>query len=407
MSFPETYPLHVRCRPRNERHSRTRRLLRQVLSLALACFVPAAAQADPTLDTFDPQADNSIYAFAAQPDGKFLIGGQFTQAGGQPRARIARFKADGGLDASFDPGTDGIVSTMLVQPDAKVVLGGWFTQVHGQARARIARVNADGSLDAGFSPVVSHSASAAVFAVARQVDGKLLIGGQFNTVNGQARDFLARLNTDGSLDGGFAVALDGNVKALALQTDGRILVGGRFTRVDGALEGHLIRLNADGGLDGSFSAPFYNQGEAVNALAVQPDGRILVGGSFGSPALSFVRLHADGTNDASFVPQVSQTAGVAALALQADGKVLICGTFGSVGGQPRKNLARINADGSLDSAFLPPVATHPQYTPGFNAILAQPGGVSLVGGVFTALDGVARGFAARLRDDAIFASDFD
>lgn len=377
------------------------------LLLGLSCLACAPAQATPTLDAFDPRANDSVYALAAQADGKLLIGGQFTQAGGQARARIARFRADGALDAGFDPGADGIVSAMLVQPDAKIVLAGWFAQVHGQPRARIARVNADGSLDATFAPVISRSGSAAVFAVARQADGKLLIGGQFDTVNGQARSGLARLNADGSLDGGFAVTLDGSAKAIAVQPDGRILVGGVFTRVSGALEGHLVRLEADGRLDGSFGAPFFNAGEAVNALALQPDGRILVGGSFGSPALSLVRLEADGAADASFHPQVSQTAGVVALALQADGKVLFCGTFNSVGGQPRKNLARVDANGGLDVAFQPPAATHPQYTPGFDAVLAQPGGISLVGGVFTALDGVARGFGARLRDEAIYADGFD
>jgi uncharacterized delta-60 repeat protein len=377
------------------------------LLLGLACLIPAAAQAGPTLDSFDPHANDSVYALAAQADGRLLVGGQFTQAGGQPRARLARFRPDGSLDAGFDPGADGIVSALLVQPDAKIVLAGWFAQVHGQPRARLARVNADGSLDAAFSPAVSRSGSAAVFAVARQTDGKLLVGGQFDTVNGQARSNLARLHADGRLDESFSVALDGYVKAIAVQSDGRILVGGIFTRVGGALEGHLIRLEADGRLDGGFGAPFYNAGEAVNALALQSDGRILVGGSFGSPALSLVRVDADGSVDDSFQPHVSQTAGVAALALQADGKVLFCGSFGSVGGQPRKNLARVNADGSLDATFQPPAATHPQYTPGFNAVLAQPGGVSLVGGVFTALDGAPRGFAARLRDDAIFADGFD
>lgn len=400
MRFLETNP------PRHPDRSRRLARRRATAALFLSAFA-VFAHAGPALDAFDPRANDNVYAFAAQADGKLLLGGQFTQAGGQARARIARFKADGSLDAGFDPSADGIVSAVLVQADAKIVLGGWFAQVHGQARARIARVNVDGSLDTGFAPTISHSGSAAVFALARQADGKLLLGGQFNAVNGQPRNYLARLNADGSLDNGFAASLDSSVKAIAVQPDGRILVGGSFLRVGGALQGHLIRLEADGRLDGGFSAPFFNAGEAVSALALQRDGRILVGGSFGSPALSFVRLQANGSLDAAFVPQVSQTAGVGALALQADGKVLICGTFNRVGGQPRKNLARVNADGSLDTTFLPPAATHPQYTPGFYAVLAQPGGISVVGGVFTALDGSARGYAARLRDDAIFGAGFE
>lgn len=376
--------------------------------LLLACASTAAtlAQAGPALDAFDPQADNSVYTLAAQADGKLLLGGQFTQAGGEPRGRVARFTPAGALDA-FVADADGIVGALLVQPDAKIVLGGWFAQVRGQPRARLARVDAAGNLDAGFAPVVSHGGSAAVFALARQADGKLLVGGQFTAVNGEARNYLARLEANGDLDAGFAVNLDGSVQAIAVQPDGKILVGGRFTRVDGSLKGHLIRLRADGGLDPDFSAPLLNSGEAVNALALQPDGRIVVGGTFGSPALSLLRTNANGSIDGSFLPNVSQTAGVVALSLQADGKVVFCGTFGSVGGQPRKNLARVNADGSLDPTFEPPLASHPQYTPAFAAVLAQRGGLTAIGGVFTALDGVPRGFAARLRDDAIFAAGFD
>lgn len=380
--------------------------LARFLLLACAAAVAPLAQAGPALDAFDPQADSSVYALAVQTDGRLLLGGQFTQAGGQPRGRVARFTAAGALDA-FTADTDGIVSALLVQPDAKIVLGGWFAQVRGQPRARLARVDAAGNLDAGFAPVVSHSGSAAVFALARQADGKLLVGGQFTAVDDTPRNYLARLDANGRLDTGFAVDLDGSVQALAVQADGRILVGGRFTRVGGSLKGHLIRLEADGRLDDGFYVPLLNGGEAVNTLAVQADGRVVVGGTFGSPALHLLRTNADGSIDDSFVPNVSQTAGVAALSLQADGKVVFCGTFGSVGGQPRKNLARVNADGSLDTTFEPPLASHPQYTPGFYTVLAQPGGLTAIGGVFTALDGVPRGFAARLRDDAIFAAGFD
>ena len=175
-----------------------------------------------------------------------------------------------------------------MQADGKILVGGGFTTLGGggtgtTTRNYIGRLNADGSLDTSFNP----GANSDVYALAVQADGKILVGGDFTTLGGGGtgttpRNCIGRLNADGSLDTSFNPGANGAVYALAVQADGKILVGGAFTTLGGGGTGttprnHIGRLNADGSLDTSFD-PGAN--DDVNALAVQADGKILVGGGF-------------------------------------------------------------------------------------------------------------------------------
>ena len=132
-----------------------------------------------------------------------LIGGYFTAVNGVNRTNMARLNADGSLDSSFSPGTeaDGTVRSIALQPDGKILIGGAFTNVNGTNRNHIARLNADGGLDLGFNPGTGTEGTDAdnrgsVRSIALQSDGKVLIGGDFTTVNGEARPRVARLYGD-------------------------------------------------------------------------------------------------------------------------------------------------------------------------------------------------------------------
>ena len=204
----------------------------------------ARVNADGTLDTgFDPKANHTVFTVAVQADGKVLLGGTFDtlQPNGAGAATtrnyIARVNGDGTLDMGFDPKANDWVNCVAVQPDGKVLLGGSFTtiQPNGAAAATtrngIARVNGDGTLDMGFDP----KPDTGVASVAVQADGKVLLGGGFTTLqpNGAgaatARQSIARVNADGTLDMGFDPKPNGYVHNIAVQADGKVLLGGNFT----------------------------------------------------------------------------------------------------------------------------------------------------------------------------------
>ena len=105
-----------------------------------------------------------------------------------------------------------------MQADGKIVIVGGFFTVGGTARNKIARLNADGTLDPGFNPDVNST----VWSTAVQADGKIVIGGDFFTVDGMTRNKIARLNADGTLDPGFNPNADESVRSTAVQADGKI-----------------------------------------------------------------------------------------------------------------------------------------------------------------------------------------
>ena len=186
-----------------------------------------------------------------------------------------------------------------MQPDGKILAGGFFTNLAGQARNRIGRLNADGTLDGSFNPGANNWVR--VFAV--QADGKVLVGGQFTNLAGQVRNYIGRLNADGTLDAGFNPDANDWVDSIVVQTDGKILVSGWFTHVAGQTRNRIARLNPDGTLDLTFDP---NASYGVSALALQADGKILAGGYFdslcGQPHNYLARLNNTGpaTQDLSW-----------------------------------------------------------------------------------------------------------
>ncbi len=292
-----------------------------------------------------------IYAIAIQSDGKILIGGSIILVQNQTRNNIARLNTDGTIDLGFNPNIQpGAVYCIAVQPDGKILVGGQFTTVGGLTRKNIARLDAVTGAADSFNPDTDES----VYSLAVQSDGKILAGGFFSRVGGQTRSKIARLDPmTGAADpfdpnvGGFSVY------ALALQPDGKILVGGNFETVGGETREGFARLDGTTGAPDSLSPGASNPGH-VEAIAVQSDRLILVGGRFntigGQTRHGIARL--DGTTGAADVFDPNPNSfGVISISMQADGKVLVGGAFSMIGGQPRLGIARLDPySGMADSS---------------------------------------------------------
>jgi uncharacterized delta-60 repeat protein len=356
-----------------------------------------AAGQDGAVDlTFNPGtgANGNVWTVATQPDGKVLIGGLFTSYNGTPRNYLARLNSDGSLDTTFlntGIGANSNVRAIAVQPDGKILIGGDFNSYNGTPRARLARLNTDGSLDPNFDSGVVGSN---VFAVVVQPNGKILIGGTFGLYSGEVRSRIARINPDGSLDTTFdhSTGANSQVRAIAMQPDGKILIGGQFTFYDDITRNHIARLKTDGSLDTSFLNPdiIGTTGTGANAfvrtIELQPDGKILIGGDFttynGTPRNHLARINPDGTLDTTFNPGTGADSVVGAVVVQPDTRILIAGGFTNYNGTPRNRLARINSDGSLDPNFNPNSGANGEV----RTLMMQPEGKVLIGGDFSSVD---------------------
>ena len=339
-------------------------------------------------DSFAPGVVGSVQTVAVQPDGKVLVGFGIGSSSGY----VWRFNADGSTDPAFKFAANNVVTTIAVQEDLKILIGGYFTMFNGQPCASLWRAYPDGAPDTSFSP----STDGQVYCLALQADGRIVIGGAFRSINGQAHTNLARLNSNGSVDGSFNVGAGGSVYCLALQADDAILAGGTFGSLGGQPCNGLGRLLPDGSLDAAFDPG----GSSVYALAVQADGRIVVGGSFislaGQGRAGIGRINADGTLDTTFNPGAGANidGGFKTLAVQADGRILVGGNFQYsvpiIGGLSVNYLGRLNSDGTFDLNFKPGVAGYVQCS------ALQPDGKALIGGSFTRLGGQNRYYLGRL-----------
>ncbi len=369
-----------------------------VLLFAVARASAAEGDLDPT---FNPGTgtDDFLLTTTVQPDGKIIIGGRFTTYNGTARNCIARVNADGSLDPAFNPGTGtdvpGFVFATALQPDGKIIIGGNFSGYNGTPRGGVARLNADGSLDATFNP--GTGADNEVDSITLQPDGKIIIGGNFSSYNGTARNHIARINANGSLDATFApgTGSSGEVFTTAVQPDGKILIGGFFSIYNGTTRNYLARINADGSLDTTFD-PAAGPDARLSTLTLQPDGKIIIAGDFnnytGTPRKFIARVNADGSLDPTFDPGAGPVAQVLTIAVRPDGKIIIGGVFPDYGGISRSSIARINADGSLDTTFDPGTGA----VNGVQTIAVQPDGKIIIGGNFLTYNGTGRNHVARV-----------
>lgn len=302
--------------------------------------------------------NSQVRTISIQADNKILVGGGFTTFNNIVENRIIRLNPNGSKDSNFESG-DGFNSSLLhieLQNNGKILIGGVFWQYNGFNNIGFIRLNSNGSKDNSFCN--GNGFDGKVRVIKNQLNNKILIGGEFTTYNGNGvvEKRIVRLNSDGTKDIAFntGIGFNNDVYTIEIQQNGKILVGGNFTSFNGNLENRIIRLNADGTKDNSFNigTGFNN---LVYSLKCQIDGKILVGGSFttcnGILKNRIVRLNIDGTIDTTFNSGTGFSGEVRAIEIQQDGKILIGGTFNTYNSINQKNLVRLNIDGTIDTTF--------------------------------------------------------
>jgi len=387
-------------------------MLRAVACLFWACCADVIAASGDLDASFVPQnvLVEGVHATALSSEGKVLIGGWMTatNASDQEIQGLVQLDDHGALDDAFGvPGTTTMVSALSVGSDDSIVCAG--IQTNG-LNAVVRRLLPNGSLDPTLDIEVKATISPWIYAITHQTDGRLLVAGAFNRAGGLPRTNLFRLHTDGTLDTSFKTNFSsgGGILALALQTDGKILIGGYFTNVLGTSRRGVARLNLDGSLDTSFNPGSGVQG-IVKAIRVEADGRILIGGPFysvnGLLRSGLARLSTTGTVDpvfnagagAALDDSNAPTAGpsIDAIVIQGDGRIVVGGDFDHFDGLARRNLARLHWDGEVDEEFDPGDGPNAP----IRSLALDADGNLLAGGDFTQIGEVARPGIARLASD--------
>ncbi|MFO1500626.1 MAG: delta-60 repeat domain-containing protein [Verrucomicrobiota bacterium] len=414
-----------------------------VLAAALSSRPHAAlpGSVDPSFQPVIPST-NRVGAVAVDQDGRVLaaIGFDLATAGGPWfRGRsVARFGGDGSTNTVLATvagplvyeGASGAASVdyssidvLAVQPDGSLLLAGLFVTVNGLNHHDLARLDADGSVVADFQPdpgipVYSPFMPTPAPMITEMLplqDGRVLVTGFFNMMNGYPLPQLAVIRADGKLDAGFAyrptmvdmVESISNQPFPVAQTHGHVFVAGTpYGGLTGAntVSSNLVRrLNNDGSLDLSFAPVSLSYSFATPGItrflrpgAVQTDGKLLLIGNFsainGVSSANMARVNTDGVPDSAFNSRVTVDGPVQCVLVQADGRIVLGGDFARVNGSTRPHVARLNSDGTLDAEFNPGAGPNGQV---LHIALHGADGL-LISGPFSSADGQKRPGLARL-----------
>lgn len=379
---------------------------------------PAAMTAGlPDPNSFSGRGvDGTVTSVLRLPDGQWVIGGEFSNVHGQPRAVLARLGINGELDADFDvgPGVTGRVCALLLEGDGSLLVGGTLVREDGYTAALV-RVTSDGAIQWEYGPRFEFGAE--VRSMARLSDGSVIIGGRFRRHDQPSVVNVSKLRQDGSLDASFVLSLNGTVEIVAARADDTILIGGAFNQVDGEPVNGLVRVRSNGHRDETFAGPTSGTW-MVNAVVSRADGSYLLGGRFtGLPGIpSAALLSMDGSGrilESLDTIRTDGTAGEVLCMSQDDrGGLIFAGAFDAVKASlpdgrwlARASLARVDATWHIDPTFDPGIGPE-----GFGddavirSLASEPDGTLIVGGGFRLIDGYERGGVARLFGTNLAAS---
>lgn len=367
-----------------------------LLLAGLACL-PAllfSQSFDPAFKPFVTRPAQ-LEKLAVLPDGRFIAAGSFTFANGVQQSNLARFMANGALDASYQPAlADFSITALAVQSDGKVLVGGYYTEDGAPEGITIRRLNTDGSPDnsfqAGFAP------NGILAALALESNGNILAGGSFTSFGGQTAQGVVRLSPNGSLLQAIPLNAAGPVyvSSLYIQANGRFLVGGAFNE-EGYLSYHEIsgapvagfnfsitlpgttntltgirKITQDNlgriifstgtfliryavaivNTDGSYAAWNYVYGIPMD-ITVDFNNTIYVAGDFGN--ISAIHAFAPDTGMTLYSAGSGADGLIRQVVRHPAGGFLIGGDFSAFNGQPAISLERLTAGGQAVSGFNP------------------------------------------------------
>lgn len=393
---------------------------------------------DAGFDGFYGKSSESVFGAQAQPDGKFLLYGTFSEVYKQTlvgksilkNKSLLRLNADGSFDRDFSvPFTGEAISEILIQPDGGIIVSGTNNLPGTPTRRFFSRILSDGSPDYAFNNnlpfLPGQSYYPALFKWEMMADGRILMSGNFTIPGRPGLQKLVRLNADGTLDATFQTPriVGGYTTVFDVLPDGNLLIHGSFGKIGSRTRIGLARLNPNGLPDENFRFDFtFSTNIRIETVTAQADGKCIISGRFAvvngeyvhnleSPYFpneptfnAVVRLNANGTLDNSFAPFTNAFEEIRRVVVQPDGKILIGGRV-NFSFLPNF-IVRLNQDGTPDADFNRVIIGYGSAFGLIMDIAAQPDGKILIAGYFTSVAGAQRNKIARLMPDGLLDESF-
>jgi uncharacterized delta-60 repeat protein len=324
-------------------------------SLAFSGITDAEAWVGPGVKLASELDTNGrVYSVTKQDNGKIILGGDFSEVAGASCSHIARLNVDLSVDTTFSIGTgfNSTVRSIIVQQDGRILVGGSFSEYNGTTVPRIIRLNPDGSMDDSFDP--GGGPNSTVYTIHENLDGSILMSGDFSSVDGQAKERFAKLSPNGDLDTNYLASVSSRVKQIIPQANGKVVIGGgHFDRVNGVEQRSIARLNADGTLDLTFNAS--PGADDISDIAVTPEGDFIICGSFSRynniTKSRVAKIDSNGNLIESWELSHAPNSTVRSVIIDEEGRILIGGDFRELGATIQPRLARLDPNGTLDTTF--------------------------------------------------------
>lgn len=338
--------------------------------LLLVLFTPSLSllaqqgKADPTFNVFDDGKsgdgfNGAVRTLLLQRDGNLIVGGDYLSLNGFPVSYLTRLNPNGSIDESFNTGSgfNGKIYSSYLQEDGKIIVGGSFTTYNGINAGRLIRLNADGTYDPSFNTTIG-ATSGIVYDIAVQSDGKVIIVGSFTKYANTTVNRIARLLPTGALDSSFSTGSGStvNISHAKITSDEKIILTGNFVKFNGIPASRIIRLNSNGSFDPTFES-IHGFDDDVNAIALQSDGKMVLGGNFtlynDISANRIIRLNADGTKDETFLSGTGfSRESVQVIKIDSQGNLMVGGSFtGLYNNGEVTRLVCLKSDGTINSDF--------------------------------------------------------
>jgi uncharacterized delta-60 repeat protein len=307
--------------------------------------------------------NGDVWAMTKQSTGRIIVGGAFTNYSGSASVRLVGINSNGTKDTGFNVGTAGatnIVYALATQTDDKIIVGGVFTTYSGSSTSttRLMRLNSNGNQDLTYNTGTGLSAQPTYILILSS--GKAVVGGSFATYSGSTVNNIVQINSNGTKDTTFntGTGFNSTIYSAVTQSDGKIIVVGNFSTYSGSAVGNrIIRLNTDGTRDTTFNVGTGLLSSAATAIALQSDGKAVVGGAFttysGSANNYLVRINTNGTKDTSFVigTGLDGTVSTNGITIGSDGTIYCLGSFTTYSGSNSQGIVAINPNGTINQSF--------------------------------------------------------